>query len=149
MEKNNKSIRILMSVFLVLLSSCQSNEKYSDAECISFSDFGEVIYLKGDSVAFDDILLKPVKIHLVDSILIMKNRNTEYAYYIFNILTKKKIGERVSFGIGPNEMIDPRFIPSTDDNAWIFDKNRKILNICDRQKFLKEENLEINKTIEF
>ena len=140
MEKNNKSIRILMSVFLVLLSSCQSNEKYSDAECISFSDFGEVIYLKGDSVAFDDILLKPVKIHLVDSILIMKNRNTEYAYYIFNILTKKKIGERVSFGIGPNEMIDPRFIPSTDDNAWIFDKNRKILNICDRQKVLKEEN---------
>ena len=92
MEKNNKSIRILMSVFLVLLSSCQSNEKYSDAECISFSDFGEVIYLKGDSVAFDDILLKPVKIHLVDSILIMKNRNTEYAYYIFNILTKKNIG---------------------------------------------------------
>lgn len=149
MEKRNKSICILASIIFVLLSSCQGSEKYSDAERISFSDFGAVVSLKGDSVVFDDILLKPVKIHLVDSFLIMKNRNTEYAYYIYNILSKKKIGECVSFGIGPGEMIDPRFVPSTDDNVWIFDKNRKVLNICDRQKFLEGEELEINKAITF
>lgn len=149
MKKKNKGIYILTSILFALLSSCQGNEKYTDAERISFSNFGAVVSLKGDSVAFDDILLKPVKIHLVDSFLIMKNRNTEYAYYIFNILSKKKIGECVSFGIGPNEMIDPHFIPSTDDNVWIYDKNRKILNICDRQKFFRGEDLEINKIIEF
>lgn len=150
MEKRNKSIyNILTSIIFVLLSSCQGSEKYSDAERISFSDFGAVVSLKGDSVVFDDILLKPVKIHLVDSFLIMKNRNTEYAYYIYNILSKKKIGECVSFGIGPGEMIDPRFVPSTDDNIWIFDKNRKVLNICDRQKFLEGEELEINRAITF
>lgn len=65
------------------------------------------------------------------------------------ISSKKKVRECVHFGIGPDEMIDPRFIPSTDGNFWIFDKNRKILSICDRQKFLKEGSLNIKKSIVF
>lgn len=136
-------------MFFLLLCSCQKNGGYSDAELISFSDFGEPISLKGDSMAFDDILLKPVKIHLVDSFLIMKNRNTESAYHIFDVVSKKKIGECVPFGIGPDEMIDPRFIPSSDGNIWLLDKNRRVLNICDRQTFLKENMLKINKKIVF
>lgn len=148
MKKNNY-IHILASVFLVLLSSCQESKKYSGAELISFSDFKGPISLKGDSLAFDDILLKPVKIHLVDSFLIMKNRNTEQTYYIFNVFTKKKICECVPFGIGPGEMIDPRFISSTDGNIWIFDKNRQVLCICDRQTFFQGESLIVNKSIKF
>lgn len=147
--KIGKLVYLFALVISFLSYSCQNDGKYSDAEIFSFSDFGDPVSLKGDSMAFDDILLKPVKINLVDSFLIMKNINTEFIYHIFNVLSKKKIGECVSFGIGPNEMIDPRFIPSNDGNIWLLDKNRRILSVCDYRTFFEENRLIINKSIAF
>lgn len=144
----NNMVKFLVLSFFVFLYSCQDDVKYASAELISFSDFGKPIFLKSDSIAFDDILLKPIKMHLVDTFLIMKNRNTEYIYYIYNIQSRKKVGECITYGIGPSEMIDPYIIPSADDNIWIFDKNRRILSICDKQKFLKMAGLFIRRNIE-
>lgn len=149
MKKINKLRIELIFFFIILFSGCQNERKYLSAEQIVFSDFGKPISLKGDNVIFDDILLKPIKIHLVDSVLIMKNRNTEYAYYIYNIENKKKVAECISFGIGPDEMIDPQLISSSGNNIWIYDKNRRILNVCDKQKFVGEGSLVINSKIEF
>lgn len=149
MRKNEIRYVSLAVLFLLGLGACQSGTKYPDAQVFSFSDFKETRLLKGETVTFDDILWKPVKIHLVDSFLIMKNRNTELAYHIYNIMSRKKVGECVSFGLGPDEMIDPRFISSNDSSIWILDKNWQTLNMCDRRKFLEDNVMEINKKIDF
>lgn len=147
--KNNLRIFIIMILSLLILAACYDSRQYPDASRFSFDDFKECVELKGDSIAFDDILLKPVKIHLIDSFLITKNRNTEQIYHIFNMQSKEKVGECVSFGIGPNEMIDPTLIPSHDGNIWLLDRNRRVLYICDQSKFLYENKVEVKRAISY
>lgn len=138
---------VALSMFLV--SSCTKQKGYLDSTLFSIEDFGEPIPLKGREVIFDEILMKPVKITLIDSFLLMKNINTEQCIHLFNLNSRKKVGERITFGTGPDEMIDPRIIGLYNNKVWILDKNRYVLNEYNSNCFFLGDSLKVDKKISF
>ena len=84
-----------------MISSCTSFPSFEACERFSWRDLGEPVFLQGDSVVFDEMPLQPTRVAVVDSFLITKNQNAD------NVDNRRKTGERIPFGIGPDEMIDP------------------------------------------
>lgn len=66
----------LYFILLELMCSCTS-KKIQDAESFDWSNIPEPIHLKGDSISFDEIILMPTRIVVIDSFLLTKNRNVE------------------------------------------------------------------------
>ena len=90
-----------------MISSCASSPSFEACERFSWRDLGEPVFLQGDSVVFDEMPLQPTRVAVVDSFLITKNQNAERFFYVYNVDNRRKTGERIPFGIGPDEMIDP------------------------------------------
>jgi len=76
-------------------------------------------------VDFDIPVMRPVSIEIIDSILFFNNYGTEYFVHRYNLNTKKKMGESVPFGSGPNEMLDARKMQIIDTGVWILDKRQQ------------------------
>ena len=90
-----------------MISSCTSSPSFEACERFAWRDLGEPVFLQGDSVVFDEMLMQPTRVAVVDSFLITKNQNAERFFYVYNVYNRRKTGERIPFGIGPDEMIDP------------------------------------------
>lgn len=90
-----------------MISSCTSSPSFEECERFTWQDLGEPVFLQGDSVVFDEMLMQPTRVAVVDSFLITKNQNAERFFYVYNVDNRRKTGERIPFGIGPDEMIDP------------------------------------------
>ncbi|GHT66347.1 hypothetical protein AGMMS50239_27680 [Bacteroidia bacterium] len=83
----------------------------------------EIIKLEGTIMPFDDLIMHPVAIDIKESLLLLKNRSTDYIYDIFDLdNNNKKINECFMFGQGPNDFIYPMVVPSNDTNIWIYDQ---------------------------
>ena len=138
----------LYFILLELMCSCTS-KKIQDAESFDWSNIPEPIHLKGDSISFDEILLMPTRIVVIDSFLLTKNRNVERFFHIYNLNTKKKVGERIPFGIGPKEMLDPVWLIMPDSNLAVFDRNKRQMNIYRKSLLLTCDTVSPLKHISF
>ena len=125
----NKYHFIVPILILNIAFSCTSNS-YKDAKSFSYIDLGEPIALQGTIIEFDDLLMRPVEIKVLDSLLIMKNLGTEYHFHVFNIYDNRKKGELVLFGSGPEDMISPAIISSDDSYIWILDNQVRSVAKC-------------------
>lgn len=130
----------LLISFILLLSCEERGASDDNILIISDSDFGDYIKLAGEEILFDDIVYKPFKMTLKDSILIVYNVSTEYAYQKFNIKTNKYLGESILIGNGPGEMLYPNFIQSSDTNLWLYDQQKSIVSKYDIGSFIKEKH---------
>ena len=127
----NKYHLLIISIgFISIATSCANNNAYNNSTSISLSDFNEVVSLHGTVIEFDDLLMRPVDLHIIDSFLIMKNHGTEYHFHVFNHHNNKKVGELVEFGNGPQDMISPTIISSDDSFLWITDKQKRSIAKC-------------------
>ncbi len=98
----------------IIVTSCKNNRTiYQDETLFSWNDF-KVELLKGKNISFDEPIMKPLQIMVIDTLLITINQGTEKHCHLFNLKTKKKIGERIAIGQGPDEMLVPSFISSND-----------------------------------
>lgn len=120
---------------LLMLFSCTSKMD-EGTQVFDWSDFPAPVVLNGDSLAFDEIMMKPVRVAVVDSFLLLKNSDVERFFHVYNIKTKKKVGERISFGIGPKEMLDPMWFIMSEDTLGILDKNKRIMDIYPDHRLL-------------
>ena len=57
--------------------------------------------LTGCEIAFDEPVMQPNQLVVMDTLLITINRKTEKLLHLFNLNTKKKIGEQMTMGEGP------------------------------------------------
>ena len=110
-----------LSIFLIGLVACDTQQKQNDKE-ITFSreDFKEQKTLKGKTLEFDSLIMRPLQIQVYDSFLVTYNIGTEKLFHVFNLNTGHKIGERIATGQGPKEMMSPCFVNRTD-SIVIFD----------------------------
>lgn len=136
--KGNLTFFIILTFLFAI--SCKKKNAYEDVIRITSDDFGEFIELKGEKVDFEEIVYNPYKMMLKDSLLIIYNVRTEYAYQIFNLKTNKYFGESVLIGNGPGEMLYPNFIQSNDDNIWLYDQEKAIAYKYDIPTFIKTRN---------
>lgn len=116
------SVKILVLFLLnATLFSCSQKNKYQYETSIERESFGTTQFLTGSNMQFDDIIMRPNRLLVCDSLLIMTNTGGKKLFDIFNLKSKKKVGERISVGQGPNEMIQSRFVYNDEKTIVLFD----------------------------
>lgn len=103
----------------LLAVSCMQQSPYPNAVSFEREDFKSE-QLHGEILTFDDIIMRPICLSVYDSLLITCNQGSEKLFHIFNLHTRKKIGERITVGQGPLEMLMPYFVSRTD-SVQLFD----------------------------
>lgn len=116
---NNMKNIVYISVLFTLICSCSQNKQYPKATLFGKDDF-ETIEIKGENIEFDDMIMNPSQLMIYDTFLITYNNQAKKLFHIFSLPNKKKIGERITMGQGPMEMLMPTFI-NQDDSVSIFD----------------------------
>ena len=99
---------ILLLSFLV--TSCSPDNDSKVKETFSWDDFKAEKSLKGRILDFDDAIIMPFSIQVVDTVLISLESSGEIVCQLFNLNTGERIGDRLKRGGGPNEMILPMFV---------------------------------------
>lgn len=98
---------LLLSIFVV---SCSSDNESKVKETFSWDDFQQEKSLKGRTLDLNDAIIMPFSIQVVDSVLISLESAGDMVCQLFNLDTGVKIGDRLSKGGGPNEMMMPMFV---------------------------------------
>lgn len=106
--------------FMVFIS-CENKTAatYDQETRIEWQDF-ENQKLIAQKIEFNEQVMKPDQLMVWDTLLVTINRGTEKIFHLFNLKTKEKIGERITVGQGPDEMIAPFFI-NDSDSVKIYD----------------------------
>jgi hypothetical protein len=118
----NKRYYLLFLLTVLITPSCNKKVSlYEGAQVVSSKDFGEKIKLPGEEFVFNCIW-EPHRIKLLDSLFLLINANTDYHIQILNPKTLSEVGQFISYGEGPNEMIHPELVKSFNSNIWIFDQ---------------------------
>ncbi len=128
---------ITLCLAAALFISCQKSEKYEIALTFSLKDFKITTKLNAKTIEFDEPVMKPLLFVLSDSLLIAQNIRTEYTLYAYNINSKKKIGEYVPWGNGPNELLRIKSMQIVDSDLYIADNQRNIIYKYDINDFHK------------
>lgn len=131
-----KGFAWMFAILLVLLSSCQNRPQYDLFTSYGWEDFGEPIKLTGHSIDFDEEVKNPTSLLVVDSFLLTKNYYLDKSFFIYNLNSKKKQGERIVVGNGPNEMVDPIWLRFSDDELGILDREQRRLDVYNQAEFL-------------
>jgi hypothetical protein len=130
---------------LFIAFACQ-HENYKGAVKIYNGDFGEAIYLTSENVDFDEPMMKPVRLLLIDSILLAFNMNTDPLIHKYNLNTFKKTGECISFGGGPEDLLSIRNMQRSDSTIWLTDtQSKKCLNYLISDLCFKETFQSLNR----
>jgi len=134
------SVWTICIIMIISIYSCSKSgsDVYENARIITKKDFGKEITLKGEEVVFDEMIFRPYKMMIKDTILIIYNVDTEYAFQVFNLKSKKYIGESMLIGNGPNELLYPNFIHSDDDYIWLYDQEKSLVLKYDVETFIKK-----------
>ncbi len=121
------NLKIIINICFVaaLITSCEKSEKYENASLFSFQDFKTITKLNATTIDFDQPLMKPLLFVLSDSLLIMHNIRTEYVLHVYNINSRKKVGEVVPWGSGPNELLRIKNLQLVDSDLYISDSGSK------------------------
>lgn len=111
---------ILFSIMALCCFSCKESDKIYENETRFDRDDFSLQELQGNVITFDQPIMKPYQLMVYDSILITANTGVDTVFHVFNLNTRKKIGERIAMGQGPNEMISPTFI-NMNDSVKVYD----------------------------
>lgn len=140
----SKSYIVLLLTVLLVSASCSYSEKnvskYQDATSINYEDFAFNQKLSGTVFLSDKEVLKPMRIYVCDTLLITMNPKEKKIFHLFSLKDKRKIGERISLGQGPDEMIRPSIIKFDSEYILIFDVATFTLFTYSTRDFLENEN---------
>lgn len=145
----NCYVRSMLLLLAGALCACTSQHTYEQTETFTWSDLSEPVALQGDSVVFDEAPLKPTRVAVVDSFLLTKNQNVERFFYLYDVDTKQKKGERIPFGSGPEEMIDPVWMPLPDGDFGVLDRNQQRMDVYPGHSLLVNDSVKPVKRIAF
>lgn len=114
-------------LFIFLSVSCDNKNEYKNSSVFAFEDFGEPVLLTSELIDFDAPIMLPGRILLVDSILLVENRKTKNLLYRYNIITRKKVGECIPFGSGPDELLRIKHMQKMDSSIYVSDNQKRVV----------------------
>lgn len=129
-----KRFFVLFSMLSVLFLSCSEQKDYPNATLWSYEDFPETKELKGETFELDSLVLKPYMMAVYDSFLAIEALGEDHLFAVYNLNTRKKVGEHIRQGQGPEEMLAPLFVNRTDSVA-IFDQMTSNLFMYPKSEF--------------
>ena len=118
---------LIIDLFLmtIMFTSCHQSEKYENAFLFSFKDFKTTTKLNAVTIEFDEPIMFPLMFFKSDSLLIVQNIRTNNMLYVYNINTRKKVGEFISFGSGPNDLLRIKSMQLVGSDLYISDSQKK------------------------
>ena len=133
----------------ILFVSCYKSEKYENSSSFSFKDFNITVTLNATIIEFDEPIMQPLLFVKSDSLLIVQNIRTSKMLYVYNVNTRKKVGEFISWGSGPEDLLRIKNIQLVDSNLYIADNQKRSMYIYDISDFRKSTNnpIPIQKTV--
>jgi hypothetical protein len=139
-------LRLLGVVFFVsVISSCKTNTKEFDT--FSESDFSETLELKWSVLKLDQMLMRPINIHVYGDFLFLQNLGPSYFFETYDLKTNKRINECINRGKGPGEMIAPSIINIKNDRIRIYDRGKASLLEYELEDFISSHTPEVSKTV--
>lgn len=135
----NKYLFIIAIGFIIVLNSCSDNLIYENSNLFSRNDFENIFELKGKVLFSDSVVYKPQTLQVYDSLLIVKENGNKH-FVIYNLNTMKKVGERISVGQGPKELIYPLMVKNYDKSIFIHDLQKMTLIDYSKKDFLEQAN---------
>ncbi len=132
--------------FLLLLSvtSCY-NEKNKGFDSENIWEWGNIVEIKSlKSTIFldEEEVFMPMDIEIYDDYLItLDEGGDDGCVQIFDLKTKKKVGERISKGNGPLEMLTPQFVKGTKEYVTIWDMQTSIIHKYRLKDFIDSASL--------
>ena len=143
-----------LSILCLLSFMFSCNEyKYANTRPFSISDIQETKYLTGEIVDMDEIIM-PRFLFLKDNYLFTINYQQEHFVTVFHLPDMKKTGDFISFGNGPNEVLNVSNIQFQDSLVWVLDHSRQQINKYMLNHFFEEkevvpgEKIKINESFE-
>lgn len=139
--------QLVSYLICMIFFSCAKEGDYQKSHLINYKDFKSTQKIKGSNLQFDSVSLRPTSIQVFDSLLFTVNRKDEKLIHVFNLNTKKKIGERIAMGGGPGEMLQPYFV--SVDSQWVqlFDMSTFTLYVYDTRDFVINPSPAVNRKI--
>ena len=126
----------------ILFSSCHNSEKYENASLFSFIDFKTTTHLSATTIEFDEPIMMPLLFVKSDSLLIVQNIRSNNMLYVYNINSRKKVGEFISFGSGPNDLLRIKNMQLIGSDLYISDtQKRTVSKYCINDFHKLTENL--------
>ncbi|MDY3070555.1 MAG: BF3164 family lipoprotein [Parabacteroides sp.] len=135
---------VLVTIFL----SCSEQKDYPNATLWSYEDFPETKELKGETFELDSIVLRPYMMAVYDSFLAIEALGEDHLFVVYNLNTRKKVGEHIRQGQGPEEMLAPLFVNRTD-SVFIFDQMTANMFMYSKSDFLSENDIVSSQKIKF
>lgn len=99
-------------------------------------DFKARESLKGNTLHFDSLIMRPSSIKVIDSLLIVIEPSMNKLFNIFNLNNNKLVGKRIDRGQGPKDMIMPKIIYYDDNIIKIIDMATSTIFEYDKFSFI-------------
>lgn len=129
----------LCLLIAVAFMACSAPHNYENVEEFGLNDFIKTEKLEGHVLTFDSLIMHPVDMQVIDSLLFVVDSYDERHIQIYNLKTKKKIGSRIYFGQGPNDMLQPVFVKNGKKSVQLYDMATSCLFQYDVKTFLETE----------
>ena len=153
-----KQYFIINLCFLVIwCTSCHNTAKYDNAVLFFFEDFKTTTRLNAATIEFDEPIMLPLFLVKSDSLLIVNNIKSNNMLYIYNVNSMKKVGEFISWGSGPNDLLRIKNMQLVDSDLYVTDNLKKVIykynvndfhtltdNIVPTQKVIIKNDLFLN-----
>lgn len=125
-----KQLIFICLVLVLLFVGCigKTGAKYENCDLFSLDDFGNEILLHGQELDLGELVTRPMRISLSDSILFLLNNDTEGLVQLINVHTGREIGRYGLFGSGPGDLMTPRFVQKKDSILFVYDAKLRRFN---------------------
>lgn len=128
-------------MLLFTFISCNTEMKYEGVKTFEWNDFQNTQELKSRIFLNDTIVFRPKDVQVCENYLITIDYGGERGLcQIYDLRTKAKIGERISKGNGPLEMLTPRFVKCQSGKIAIWDAQSSIIHKYDVKQFIESES---------
>ena len=131
---------LYLLMFSFVFFSCGNSGKYQNSSIFQLEDFKGEISLHGRSLEFDEIIMNPGSLQVYDSVLVTLEYGGDTHCHLFNLNTRKKIGERLKRGQGPNEMLMAQFVEGNKSYIQFLDVVSSVIYCYDIHDFINNEN---------
>lgn len=131
----------LFMVLSALFTSCEQQKEYENSSRLVLADFPEVVQLKGQTLEFDEPIMRPSYIYFADSFLIVKEDRADFLLHKYNLNSLRKESECFTFGSGPNEFLWIQSIQFDDSCLWLADIQSASISQYSRENVLLSDSL--------
>jgi hypothetical protein len=145
-SRGRNLLHLLCAIFFVsVIFSCKTDTK--EIETFGETDFSETVELTPSVLTLDQMLMRPLHIHLSGDFLFLQNHGTAHLYEVYDLNTNRRINECISVGQGPGEMVSPAIVNIDSERIWIYDLGKASIFEYKTEDFVSGSNPPISKTI--